>query len=348
MRGPGGMAISLSVNPYTMRTREEFESFYNRELKSTLDGFESQRQRIAQKYSYKRYGRNLKWLAVLAVGIVILQNAFEEVIPEQVIFTVPAVILYAIIAPIYIALKRSVVFSPVEKEYKKTVVPKVIAFIDGSLTYEAASGIPVGDFNSGGLFQRPTTYRSEDLIKGSAGARAIRMADISCSRRESRGKSGSSQVTIFRGFYAITSLEQSFTSRIIILPTNPVSDLAGGFARKLLGDHLVDTLADTFGAAIVRTNDDEFDKSFTVRSEDPAQAERLLTPIFLQLIKAFRKEADTPVYLSFFDDQMHVGFSGPDLFEIDAHTSVTEKNVTYQYFRYVSLVLALAGTFQKM
>jgi hypothetical protein len=143
-------------------------------------------------------------------------------------------------------------------------------------------------------------------------------------------------------------VEQNFTSRIVILPTNPVSDLVGGFARKLLGDHLVDTLTDTFGAAIVRTNDDEFDTSFTVRSEDPAQAERLLTSLFLQLIKAFRKEAGTPVYLSFFDDQMHVGFSGPDLFEIDAHTSVTEKDVTYQYVLYVSLVLGLAGALQEM
>ena len=48
-----------------MKSREEFDSFYEKELKRKIEELEAQRIAISEQFSFKRYRKNLMWLGIL-------------------------------------------------------------------------------------------------------------------------------------------------------------------------------------------------------------------------------------------------------------------------------------------
>lgn len=321
-----------------MKSREEFDSFYEKELKRKIEELEAQRIAISEQFSFKRYRKNLMWLGILFVALVI-GRSFVPAIPEQVVFLFPAIVVYAIGAAIYIFYKRANKFKPIKLDYQQTVITKIISFVDPNLKYDPTSGITPQEFDSGRLFGHYTSYKSEDLVHGTSNEMEIRMSDISCTRRKSSsGKnSSSSTVTIFKGFYIISKLNENIPSGVIIKPSLGIGDAFKGLASTFLGSQLVESIAEKFSLNDVEVGDPEFDKQYHIKSVNPEVAKELLTPRFIQLIKTFQKEAALPVSLSFFDSNVHIAFSGINLFEADPYTSFVEKDISKQYFNYLNL-----------
>src|SRR5688572_19317785 len=149
-----------------MKSKAEFDAFYNQALKKLVDQLEAKRVALADKHSWKSYKRNLKWMAITCVVLVIASASAPTVVPMYVVFSIPATALYAIVTAIVIAVRRSKAFKPIKLEYKQTIIPKILAFIHPNLQYKPAEGIDRDDFNSSGLFEKPSTYDSEDLVMG--------------------------------------------------------------------------------------------------------------------------------------------------------------------------------------
>lgn len=330
-----------------MKSKEEFERFYEHELKSSIENLESQRKEITEKYSYQNYKRNIRWLIILCVlaGITI---AISPDVPDTLALIVPVTIGYAIIAAIYIHVMRSRKFAPVKTTYKQTVIPKIIGFVDPELKYDPSQGISREEFNRGGLFGSYTSYRAEDLVFGSKQEMNIRMSDIECTRRtRSSGKnSSSSTVVVFKGFYIISTLTKKIPSGVIIKPAFQFSEAIVGLAKKFLGDKLVATIGEKLDLNDIKAGDEEFDKQYTVKSVSPQVAVDLLTPRFIQLILTFQKELNLPVSFSFFDNSVHIAFSGINLFEADVYTSFIEKDISKQYFNYLNLAYGITEAIQ--
>lgn len=330
-----------------MKSKEEFEHFYENELKRSIENLESQRTEITEKYSFKSYKRNIRWLIILCVlaGITI---ALSPNVPETLALIVPFTIGYAIVAAIYIHVMRSRKFSPIKTEYKQSVIPKIIGFVDPELKYDPGQGISKEEFNRGGLFGSYTSYRSEDLVFGDNREMNIRMSDIECTRRtRSSGKnSSSSTVIVFKGFYIISSLKNKIPSGVIIKPAFQFSEAIVGLAKKFLGDKLVASIGEKLELNDIEVGDEEFDKQYTVKSVSPEVAKDLVTPRFIQLILSFQKELNLPVSFSFFDNSVHIAFSGINLFEADVYTSFTEKDISRQYFNYLNLAYGIIEAIQ--
>jgi hypothetical protein len=252
--------------------------------------------------------------------------------------------LYAIIAPIYIFIKRNLVFNPLLLEYKTIVIPKMLQFINEGLHYEPRNGMPQEEFNKSGLFERPTHYASEDLVSGQAGKFTVKFADVNASRRSSRKgrNSGSSIENVFIGLYGYTQLYKTFQAPIYIKPTYTGIAMADSVLNSLMSLSLVKQLKDQVTAGIIKTGNAEFDGYFLVRSQQEAEVKRVINSIFIQMLVAFKKQVEVPVHIGLIQNELHFGFSGVNLFEVNAHTSLTEKNVTLKYFTYLQLALGLA------
>ncbi len=331
-----------------MKSKEEFDRYYESALKSRIGQLESRRLEITGKYSFKSYKRNLKWLAILCVVAGVARAVAPDSIPESADLVIPVTSGYAIVAAIYIYVMRMIRFKPIKKDYKNTVIPKIIAFVDTNLVYKPEEGITKPEFDSGGLFGHYTSFRSEDLVHGKSGEVEIKMSDIEATRsRSSTSKSGgSSTITVFKGIYIISKLTGKMPSGVIITPTNVISDAIKGLATKFLGSRLVETITQKLNMNDIQTGDVEFDKAYLVKSVSPEAAKALLTPTFIQLIMTFQKELNAPVSFSFFDQHVHIAFSGVNLFESDVHTSFVEKDISRQYFNYINLAVGIVEAIQ--
>lgn len=330
-----------------MKSKEEFDRYYESELKSRIGQLESKRLEITGKYSFKSYKRNLKWLAILCIVTAVAQAVSPANIPEFANLFIPISIGYAVVAALYIYIMRMIRFNPVKKEYKETVIPKIIAFVDTNLIYKPDEGITKPEFDSGGLFGNYTKFRSEDLVYGKSGEVEIKMSDIEATRSSSSSsKSGSSTITVFKGIYIISKLTGKMPSGVIITPSLVISDAIKGLAAKFLGNQLVETISKRLNMNDIQTGHEEFDKAYLVKSVNPEVAKELLTPTFIQLIMTFQKELNLPVSFSFFDQHVHIAFSGADLFESDVHTSFVEKDISRQYFSYINLAFGIVEAIQ--
>ncbi len=329
-----------------MKSKEEFDKHYTSELKGRIGQLESQRLLITDKYSFKGYKRNLKWLAVACAIAGISSSLFSEVLPVRVDFIIPISIGYAIVAGIYLLVMRQIKFKPVKQEYKQTVIPKIISFFDPGLKYNPEDGIGKHEFDEGGLFGNYSNFRSEDLVYGRVEGIDIRISDVECTRKSGSSKSGSNTVTVFKGFYVIGKLDGKAPSAIIIKPAFALGDELKNLVTKFLGQHITESIVKKFDLEDIQTGNDEFDKAYVVKSTDTAAAKAFLTSLLIQVIMSFQKELNLPVSFSLFENQIHIAVSNADLFEADVNTSFIERDITKQYFNYLNLVFGIIEAIQ--
>ncbi|MBP9924517.1 MAG: DUF3137 domain-containing protein [Cyclobacteriaceae bacterium] len=320
-----------------MQSKEAFNNYFEKELKGSIEVMEAGRLAINQKFSYKKYGRNLKWMAILCVILIISSAALPNYIPKQVVFFIPFTALYALFAPIYILIRRNLAFKDIKKAYKQTIIPKIISFVSPDLTYDPLKGITEKEFRASDLCESYSIFNAEDLVQGTLDNTEIKMSDIKAERSGNKNTH-----TVFYGLYAVVKLNQKFTSRVIIKPTNIMSVALGALGNKFLGELLTKKIHSKLSSDDNKSGNPEFDKDFDVYCESPEVTKSLLTPTFTQLILTFRKEINTPISLSFFDNEVHLAFHGINLFEADAHTSFLEKDISKQYFEYLNLVIGIS------
>jgi hypothetical protein len=322
-----------------MKTAAQFNQFYSEQLKQKIDEFEINRVAITDRFSFKKYGRSLLWLLVIAVVLIISSNIFPQ-IPEQVVFIIPAIVLYAIAAPIYILVKRSSAFSPIKAEYKGTVVKGIVEFVHEDLSYQPSEGISLDDFNMSGLFDRPSGYHAEDLVAGIINDISLKLSDVKATRRTKSGDSKSSTVTVFSGIFGVADLPARVPSRTLIESSMLANKAIEDALQSFIGKKVVDFLERKLRPETVKTGDEEFDKYFSVRYEGD-YAEAKLNPTLIQTLVALRREIELPVYLSLIERKAYFGFGGIDLFEVDANTSILKTDISKKYFQFLNLAIGL-------
>lgn len=323
-----------------MKTAAQFDQFYTEQLKQKIDEFEAMRVAITTRFSFKKYGRSLLWLLVIAVTLIISSNVFSQ-LPEQIVFIIPVIVLYAVAAPIYILVKRSSAFSPIKAEYKGTVVKGIVEFVHEGLSYQPSEGISLEDFNMSGLFDRPSGYQSEDLVVGNINGISLKLSDVKATRRtKSTGDSKSTTVTVFSGLFGLADLPARAPGRTLIQSSILANKAVEDALQNFIGKKVVDFLDRKLRPETVKTGDEEFDKYFSVRYEGD-YAEAKLDPILIQTLVALKREVELPVYLSLIERKAYFGFGGIDLFEVDANTSILKNDISKKYFQYLNLAIGL-------
>lgn len=340
-----------------MKTRTEFDTFYSKHLNADIEALEQRRAAIAHKFSFKRYGRWLLILVIVTPVVIITVNFIPGLKQEQFLFLIFFTILYAILAPIYIFIRRNWVFDNEINKYKRTIVPKVVHFVGDRLTYDPAKGISLETFMENELFERPTAYQTEDLVEGIAGTLKVQFADVNATKKISKRihashstkhNESTDTINIFYGLYTVVELRRAWPEPMWIDPKyvdsgNKLLDALGGSLLKIANvartDHHLPGEPITTGHA-------RFDELFAVRAQNIAAARRAITPALVNLLLACRDEAAMPVYLAIRDKKLHIGFSGMNFLEVDAHTTINRDKI-FKYVNVMNFAIGLGEYFDQ-
>lgn len=199
--------------------------------------------------------------------------------------------------------------------YKTTVIPRLLSLIDSQLHYEVGDGIPSGRFVGTELFSKsPDRYKTEDLIHGTYGKTLLQLAEVDAEERrtttDSKGRTRTTYVTIFKGLLLIADFNKHFKGRTFVFP-DMAENLFGNFGRffqKLGGRRETD---------LIRLEDPEFEKAFAVYSTDEIESRYILSTAMMQRLLRMRERFGKEVRIGFKESSIvlavphHRGFLEP-------------------------------------
>ena len=155
-------------------------------------------------------------------------------------------------------------------------------------------------FERSGLFNsRIDRYHGEDCFSGKVGETEIHLSELHVQRKEtsrdSKGRSKTRWVTVFRGIYLIADFHKYFRGWVLIEPDIAEATF-GWLGRKLQG----------LSGDLVRLENPEFERVFKVRSKDELEARYLLTPDMQQRLLGLRRRWPMGLSAALIDSQLHL------------------------------------------
>lgn len=164
-----------------MKSQAEFKQFYQRELLPLLENLNVERIQIQNKYSFKKYGRNLLIFFVFAV-VFALTFGKEKSFPDYIVPLIfLSIMLYAVAAPIYIFIKRNLAFDTVSNtpDKKDQLVQTFLSYVDSSLNFQPNNQLSQEDFEFKTVYCMKSNLLScitKNLVNGNFNNRPIKMA----------------------------------------------------------------------------------------------------------------------------------------------------------------------------
>jgi len=184
-----------------------------------------------------------------------------------------------------------------KSDYKTAVIPKLLHGIDPQLSFEPDRGIPLDSFVGSELFtKRPDRYNSEDLVFGNYGKTFLQLAEVHAEDRQtttdSKGRSQTRYVTIFKGLILIADFHKDFAGRTFVLP-DTAEKLFGRFGRhlqKLSGRRETD---------LIHMEDPEFEKTFAIYSTDEIECRYILSTAMMRRLLDMQERFGSDVRVGF-------------------------------------------------
>jgi hypothetical protein len=308
-----------------MRSPEEFDEFYQENLRPTLERLELRRQRILRN-------------SVLAAGVGLVAGAllmgatvgFSNPV-SYVVTLLPAVVLGGIVA--------AITGYGFEEEFKDEVIRELVHFVEPSLTYHPERGISQSKFTSSRLFKHSIDrYRAEDHVSGRLGKTDFEFSEVKAqyktTSRDSDGHTRTQWHTIFDGIMFIGDFNKEFRSPVVVLPDLAERTL-GRFGQWLQGKNFA-------RADLVKLEDPRFEKQFVVYGDDQIEARYILSTSLMQRILDFREKTGEDIYLSFVNSRVYVAVPTPDdLFEPRRLRSLLDPSMCQEYLEDLLLAVGI-------
>ncbi len=175
------------------------------------------------------------------------------------------------------------------------------------MRYEGDEGISKETYLGTELFTTsPDRYTSEDLITGTYGKTSLLLAEVHAEDRQtstdSKGRSQTRYVTIFKGLLLIADFHKHFACRTFLFPDNAEGLLGnvGRFFQKMGGRTETDLL---------RMEDPEFEKAFAVYSTDAIEARYILSTAMMERFLRLRERLGRDLRVAFKDSAVAIAVS---------------------------------------
>lgn len=297
-----------------MKTLAEFRLYYNRVIVHELRALEARRQRMI-------FGLVLVVLLVIAALVLIVKQHIPAL---SLFFWVPLFFLYQ-----YLVRK----FTQYKKAFKPRVVNLILKFMHESLIYEPDEGISEERFMESNIFvTEPSSYQSEDSIKGNLGTVYFEMSEVFA--RQAPRVEGAPNI-LFRGLFFYTEIKETFTGRILIMPKTDTAYLIRSI--KSITRH---------GGSQAEINDDAFNKHYVAYADNPSDVSNLLTDNIIQDIVDYYDKYKKKIYLSFADGCFYVAIANDhDILEPNYWTSNISFKLVKSYFDDLTLITNIASDF---
>ncbi|MBX9853098.1 MAG: DUF3137 domain-containing protein [Cytophagaceae bacterium] len=254
-----------------MKSLEEFRSYCNGTLQSTLVDLEAKKKAFNKKLL----------LTFLFAGLIVLLGIF----------------VHPFAFALFIGLGFYIYFGPVKayqafhKAFKENLIRAIISFIDPNLSYDSNRCIGQSTFEYSNIFQDYINrYSGDDCVWGSIGQTSIEFSEISARRVEGSGKERK-EYDIFKGLFFIADFNKNFNGETYVL-TDVAQSFLGSFGQKLQS-------MDFTRPALVKLEDPEFEKAFVVHSSDQVEARYILSTSFMERMLQLKKKMGTRVQCSF-------------------------------------------------
>lgn len=278
--------------------RQDFERFYKAELLPYLEPLEAERKRLACKIIFAMGGAAL--VCLIPAALLTEWNEYWGLIAGAVIL--------ASLPVIYILLAYSIT-GDYQIRFKKEIIQRIVKYVDDGLNSSMELGIKDKIFDRSSIFENtPNVYSVEEAVFGTIGETEIGLSQVRAKRRTGTPSHGHYK-TIFSGIFVATFLQTNFRGQTVVLPDR---------AERWFGE--VGRLFQRFGSfreeALIRLEDEAFEKAFAVYTTDEAEARSLLTPQLMERIVAYWKQTGRRLGFSFRDQELYVAiFTNRDVFE---------------------------------
>ena len=305
-----------------MKSLQEFENFYNTDLRPVLEEFETRRLRIRNTF------------LGISGGLVALLLLLLAVVPDVQVMVILAVVGALIAGGAWWFLTRGFV-----TEFKHAVVRGVVTFCDPSLRYEPESHIGQGEFMSSLIFKHGIDrYRGEDYVAGKVGDTAVAFSELHAEYKttttDSKGNRRTQWHTIFKGLFFKADFSKHFSGTTVVLP-DTAERLFGMLGKKLQEMNLN-------RKDLVKLEDPEFEKLFVVYGSDQVESRYILSTSLMRRITEFKKKTNRPLYLSFVASNVYMAITtGKDMFEPRIFRTLLDFEMCREYLEDLQLALGI-------
>lgn len=223
--------------------------------------------------------------------------------------------------------------------FKREVFQAAVKEAVPGMGYSPASMVPKSSFQRGGLFSsRIDRYNGEDCFSGKIGATELIFSELHVERKDTRtdskGRTRTTWVTVFKGIYLIADFHKDFRCRVKIEPDVAEANF-GWIGRKMQG----------ISGNLVRLESPEFEKAFKVTADDPVAARYLLTPDMQERFLALRGDWSSGLRAVLTDSCLHLAIpKKEDWFEPDISSSAGDVPVLHGFLLRLMIVLRITET----
>lgn len=322
-----------------MKTKTEFEVFWNANLDAKLEKLRQAKLVINKRLSYKRHGYAVLAIIIILILLGPLFSKFKgEALFGPLIFIS---VLYSIFWPAVIFYRRNSATSPLEDEYVNTILPRIVSFINADLKFEFNKGLSLDEFNKSKFLKEANHSISKILISGQRMGNAMKIAGFiaqkKVSSKSNNQKSTTSTTTLFDGLYAIIELKKPFESSLTVRDRQFKTEPEGAEFLKSLGLYEEETAPIDY----VKTGNEDFDKQFEVISSKEWEARNFLNPLMQTNLSHFKKNNEFCFTFKFSEKELFVFSPIPTFFNSALIFDFEKKENSELFFSYINFALGL-------
>lgn len=201
------------------------------------------------------------------------------------------------------------------EEFKNIFVLKSLQQFFENLDYKSESGFSEEYVEKVGMLDTGDRFESNDYISGTYKNIKFEQSDIHIEERHVEDIDGNKVVeweTIFMGRLMVFDFNKNFKANVQV-------------SRRNFG---ANTLPWKKKFSLVKMEDMEFNKYFTVYAENEHEAFYILTPHFMEKIKDITKKLNCGVMFGFVDSRLHIAVdNNKDSFEYNVFKPINEKEI---------------------
>ncbi len=301
-----------------IESRELF-NYFQEDLLGPLQKFELQRLKIRNKLYV--------WAGVLLIPVlgITMYSTFKSGAAQHGI--VPALVAYWV----WVRL-RNYYAAPYSLAFKKEILCDLIRAIDPSLRLEPEVAISRKVFEDSLMYEaRIDQYCGEDFVSGRIGKTQIAFSEIHA-LFYFKNRHKNEAFTVFRGLFIQADFNKNFKGFTLVYPD---------ISQRILG-RLGQTVQDKFAfrGQLVKLEDPEFEKMFSVFSSDQIEARYILSPALMSRLKQYVKKTKKIVRVSFVNSCVNVAIpSRKNLFEPKIFSSLLDFQAIIDYYQQIQLAL---------
>jgi hypothetical protein len=310
-----------------MKTIEELEEFYYKNLETTLNELEDKRgQAIARLFK--------KWVICTIISVFLGFFIFVFFILER---RLDPSFIYFFLGFYFIVMQGiyRTAKSKYNNNFKDSIITPLIKSIDDSLVYYKYKKISLETFTKSELFKKPDFLAGDDYVCGEIDGVKIEFSDVSAQKESRRKDNEVTYKSFFRGLFIKANFNKSFQGKTFVFP-----DSAESAFGSFIGNWLQSKSSSK--GELVKMDNDEFEKEFVVYSSDQIEARYILTPSMMERLLDFKKKSGFPLYISFIDDKIHLAIANnKNNFEASLFDSLLTYGVAIEYIINIHVASAI-------